>query len=52
VEDCTRLLKSFWGNVGTDDGDYLSGYTVEADANWIGELFISIYNGISDVLSD
>ncbi|KAI0639158.1 hypothetical protein C8Q77DRAFT_1079774 [Trametes polyzona] len=35
LENCRRLLSSFWRNVGMDNGDYPEGYEVKATPSWI-----------------
>lgn len=45
VQQCNRLLASFWKHVGTDDEDYPIGYEVEADASWISPSFVALSSG-------
>lgn len=42
VQQCDRLLASFWKHVGTDDNDYRIGYSVAADKSWISPCFITL----------
>lgn len=35
VQECHRLLTSFWAHVGVDNDDYPIGYCVEAKTHWI-----------------
>jgi len=42
VQQCDRLLASFWKHVGTDDNDYEIGYEVAADKNWISPCSITL----------
>ncbi|KAJ3541216.1 hypothetical protein NM688_g6118 [Phlebia brevispora] len=37
VQECKRLLQSFWEDIGTDDMDYLPGYEVSASPAWIAK---------------
>ncbi|CDO70283.1 hypothetical protein BN946_scf184942.g83 [Trametes cinnabarina] len=35
LDNCKRLLASFWADVGMDDNDYEEGYIVKATPSWI-----------------
>ncbi|EIW64911.1 uncharacterized protein TRAVEDRAFT_140212 [Trametes versicolor FP-101664 SS1] len=35
LNNCKRLLDSFWDDIGIDDNDYHEGYTVHATPSWI-----------------
>ncbi|KAF8559316.1 hypothetical protein OG21DRAFT_1493233 [Imleria badia] len=37
VQQCDRLLASFWKHVGTDDEDYPIGYEIAATEDWINK---------------
>ena len=45
VQQCDRLLASFWKHVGTDDYDYSPGYEVAAEESWIGPCCIALFSG-------
>ena len=38
VEQCDRLLRSFWKHVGMDNADYTPGDQFDAQEWWIGVL--------------
>lgn len=37
LNNCKRLLDSFWDDIGIDDNDYHEGYTVHATPSWISQ---------------
>jgi hypothetical protein len=46
VEQCDRLLRSFWKHVGMDNADYTPGDHFNAEKWWIGVLECSIFDYI------
>lgn len=43
VQQCDRLLASFWKYVGMDDKDYPVGYEVAAGQSWISPYSITLF---------
>lgn len=43
VQQCNRLLASFWKHVGMDDKDYPIGYEVVAEESWISPCSITLF---------
>ena len=41
LENCARLLRKFWDDVGVDDEDYYEGYVVKARPSWISSYSFS-----------
>ena len=41
VQGCTRLLSSFWYEVGMDNEDYQIGYEVTPSASWISMFYLA-----------
>lgn len=37
LDNCKRLLQSFWDDIGLDNGDYEEGYKVKATPSWISK---------------
>lgn len=48
VQQCERLLTSFWKHIGTDDNDYSVGYEIAAQDYWIRETRLPFISGVSD----
>jgi hypothetical protein len=46
VEQCDRLLRSFWKHVGMDNDDYTPGDQFDAEDWWIGVYEYSIFDYI------
>ena len=52
VQQCDRLLASFWKHVGTDDNDYAIGYEVAAEEDWISPCLITLFLPHSQSFTD
>jgi len=46
VEQCDRLLRSFWKHIGMDNQDYAPGDQFDAQEWWIGALGYTIHHFI------
>jgi hypothetical protein len=46
VEQCDRLLRSFWKHIGMDNSDYTPGDQFDAQEWWIGVLERLIFDYI------